>query len=154
MAGGTSAMPTTIQLGVLTTNDSYKLQKFPVPQPGQNEILIANVAVASNPKDWKFPASKADYAGIEGNDVAGRIAGLGDGVTEFKLGDRVAALTKLGTGETKVRTGEVMEKSFAKTSSLVRSMAPTRNTVWHPHRLLLGFRAQCHLKRLLRSHSR
>lgn len=47
------------------------------------------------------------HAEMEGNDIAGQcVVALGDGVTdlEFKLRDRVAhpALTKLGTGETKV----------------------------------------------------
>lgn len=46
------------------------------------------------------------HAEMEGNDISGCVVALGDGVTdlEFKLRGRVAqpALTKLGTGETKV----------------------------------------------------
>lgn len=51
-------------------------------------------------------AGSSLHAEMEGNDIAGCVVALGDGVTdlEFKLRGRVAhpALTKLGTGETKV----------------------------------------------------
>ncbi|KAL1738964.1 chaperonin 10-like protein, partial [Schizophyllum fasciatum] len=60
------------------------------PTPGPGEILIKNVAVAANPKDWKAPqwiyAPNEGY--VEGNDVAGTIAALGEDVTEFTPGQR------------------------------------------------------------------
>ncbi|KAH8110042.1 chaperonin 10-like protein, partial [Phellopilus nigrolimitatus] len=86
-------LPST-QLGVLTTKSSNVLQTFPVPSPGKNEVLVQNVAVASNPKDWKVPLRFDSYAFIEGNDVAGKIVKVGEGVTEYKGGERVAAFTK------------------------------------------------------------
>ena len=97
----TAALPTT-QLGVLTSKESSVLQAFPVPAPGPNEVLIKNVAVASNPKDWKVPNWQQNYAYIEGNDVAGHIVAVGEGVTEYKGGERVAAFTKMGTRDNKV----------------------------------------------------
>ena len=30
-----------------------EIRDFDIPQPGDEEVLIKNVAVASNPKDWK-----------------------------------------------------------------------------------------------------
>ncbi|KAH8112258.1 chaperonin 10-like protein [Phellopilus nigrolimitatus] len=93
-------LPST-QLGVLTTRSSNVLQTFPVPSPGKNEVLVQNVAVASNPKDWKIPTRFDSYAFIEGNDVAGNIVKVGEGVTEYKGGERVAAFTKMGTKDNK-----------------------------------------------------
>ena len=89
------------QLGILTTGTSNTLQSFPVPSPGPNEVLIRNVAVASNPKDWKIPQWIQGFSTIEGNDVAGYIVKVGEGVTEYKGGERVAAFTKMATREDK-----------------------------------------------------
>lgn len=91
----------TKQLGILATPASFTIQEFPVPSPGAKEVLIKNVAVASNPKDHKLPADN-DYAFIEGNDVAGFIAAVGEGVSEYKPGDRVAAFTKMRMKDNKV----------------------------------------------------
>ncbi|PRP88675.1 hypothetical protein PROFUN_02771 [Planoprotostelium fungivorum] len=73
---------------------------IPVPKPGPNEVLIKNVAVASNPKDWKVPLWMAElpWPMVEGNDVAGTIAAVGEGnggVTEYKVGDRVASFSRM-----------------------------------------------------------
>ena len=85
------------QIGVLSTKLSQTLQTFPVPSPGAGEVLIQNVAVASNPKDWKVPFFSKTYSAIEGNDVAGYVAKVGEGVTEYKGGERVAAFSKMRT---------------------------------------------------------
>jgi NADPH:quinone reductase-like Zn-dependent oxidoreductase len=53
-----------------------------------DEVLIKNVAVASNPKDWKL-ALYGLYEGIEGNDVAGHIAAVGANVRHLSKDDRV-----------------------------------------------------------------
>ena len=39
---------------------------------------------------------------IEGNDVAGTIVAVGEGVSEYEIGARVAAFTKVGTKDNKV----------------------------------------------------
>ncbi|KAL5481119.1 hypothetical protein ACEPAI_10060 [Sanghuangporus weigelae] len=89
------------QLGVLSTKTSETLQTFPVPSPGPGEVLIKNVAVASNPKDWKAPLFTPNYSAIEGNDVAGIIVKVGEGVTEYKGGERVAAFSIMRSGNNK-----------------------------------------------------
>ena len=97
----TTKLPTT-QLGVLVTATSATVQTFPVPHPGPGEVLIKNVAVASNPKDWKVPKWTDTYSGVEGNDIAGYIVKVGEGVTEYKGGERVAAFTKMMTEDPRV----------------------------------------------------
>ena len=66
-----------------------EVRELPVPRPGDDEVLVKNVAVASNPKDWKVPLWMPDWQGVEGNDIAGTIEAVGQDVTEFKKGDKV-----------------------------------------------------------------
>ena len=67
------------QIGVIRDENSEgHLKTFPVPEAGPNEVLTENVAVASNPKDWKYPQWSNDYSYVGGNDVAGTIVGVGD----------------------------------------------------------------------------
>ncbi|GAA5831645.1 hypothetical protein JCM3766R1_004964 [Sporobolomyces carnicolor] len=73
-----------------------EMRDYEIPTPGPGEILIKNVAVSSNPKDWKA-SEHMGFENVEGNDVAGYVEAIGDGVTKFKKGDRVAAFTKMFT---------------------------------------------------------
>ncbi len=63
----------------------------PVPQPG--EVLIKVGAVSVNPVDTYIRAGSAPqplpFPYIIGCDFAGVVDALGDGVTEFQIGDRV-----------------------------------------------------------------
>ncbi|KAL1723113.1 chaperonin 10-like protein [Schizophyllum commune] len=100
------AAPRTIpktQTAVLVGPKERKLETIPVATPGPDEVLIENVAVASNPKDWKVPKwiYKEDEAYVEGNDVAGTIVAVGENVSEYKVGARVAAFTIMRTKDNK-----------------------------------------------------
>jgi len=73
-----------------------------IPTPGPKEVLIKNIYVASNPKDWKLHDESIILESrdlIEGNDVAGNVHSIGDGVTKFKVGDRVAGFSKIYTDD-------------------------------------------------------
>ena len=68
------------------------IEERPIPKPGQDEILVKNAALATNPVDWKMQDSGYfidSYPTILGSDVAGTVEGVGSGVTHFKNGDRV-----------------------------------------------------------------
>ena len=93
------------QLAVITGKSGSIIVNLPVPVPGPNEVLIKNVAVASNPKDWKAPQFLPDYEAVEGNDVSGYIVRVGERVKEYKGGERVAAFSKMATREHKVSNG-------------------------------------------------
>lgn len=64
------------------------------PSPGH--LLVENVAVASNPKDWKISAYGM-WEGVEGNDIAGHIVAVAPDVKEFKVGDAVVGFTPMAT---------------------------------------------------------
>jgi len=63
--------------------------------PGEGQISVRNRAVAINPVDWMqqaigdliFPWVK--YPFVLGSDLAGDVVAVGEGVTRFKVGDRV-----------------------------------------------------------------
>jgi putative PIG3 family NAD(P)H quinone oxidoreductase len=68
----------------------------PVPQPAKGEVLIEVHAAGINRPDvlqrmgkYEPPPGATDIPGLE---VAGVIAALGEGVSDFKLGDKVCAL--------------------------------------------------------------
>ncbi|GAA5892344.1 zinc-binding alcohol dehydrogenase family protein [Sporobolomyces salmoneus] len=73
-----------------------EIREYPIPSPDAGEILIKNVAISQDPKDWKL-CEISDWENIEGNNVAGYVESVGEGVTKFKKGDKVAAFTKMVT---------------------------------------------------------
>jgi len=74
--------------------ERFSVREAPSGKPGHGEVLVRNHAVAVNPVDWKMQDSGffiKSYPTILGNDVAGRVSEVGEGVTDFKEGDRVLA---------------------------------------------------------------
>lgn len=66
-----------------------------LPQPPPSP----DVCVSSNPKDWKCPLVFEGQERVEGNDVAGYVEAVGEGVTRFKKGDKVGAFTVMMTDD-------------------------------------------------------
>ncbi|KAL9118483.1 MAG: hypothetical protein Q9187_004972 [Circinaria calcarea] len=67
--------------------------KREIPTPKAHQVLVKNHALAINPVDWKiqdigFFVNK--YPTVLGSDVSGTVEAVGEGVTHFKKGDRVA----------------------------------------------------------------
>jgi putative PIG3 family NAD(P)H quinone oxidoreductase len=80
--------------------DCMTLAEGAAPQPAPGQILIEVVCAGVNRPDvlqrsGRYPAP-LDASLVLGLEVAGRVAALGDGVTEWKVGDGVAALTPGG----------------------------------------------------------
>ncbi|PLB52729.1 alcohol dehydrogenase [Aspergillus steynii IBT 23096] len=65
----------------------------PIPTPAAGQVVIKVVAASLNPKDYKH---KSPGTINQGDDVAGVVHLTGDNVTEFKVGDRVAAFHQMG----------------------------------------------------------
>jgi len=77
-----------------------KLTQRPTPAPGPGEVLIRVAAAGINRPDilqrrglYPPPPGASDLPGLE---AAGEIASLGDGVAEWKIGDKVCALLSGG----------------------------------------------------------
>lgn len=76
--------------------EALDLRQVPVPDVGPGQIRVRVIAAGLNPMDW-FMTSDADTAarfGLSlpcgfGNDYAGVVDEVGDGVGEFNVGDRV-----------------------------------------------------------------
>lgn len=76
-------------------SEAMHMTEIATPAPAPGEVLIRIRATSVNPVEWKiregglarlFPCK---FPLILGWDAAGTIAGLGDGVTNFTIGDRV-----------------------------------------------------------------
>lgn len=65
-----------------------------IPTPEAGELLVEIRATALNPVDWKIQDHDIvnlikDYPAILGSDSAGVVKAIGEGVTNFAVGDRV-----------------------------------------------------------------
>ncbi|KAG9121586.1 hypothetical protein FRC07_002399, partial [Ceratobasidium sp. 392] len=68
------------------------LQDRPIPTPGPEQVLVKITAAALNPVDnmhRQFPVLISGYPAVLGCDAAGTVEAVGEGVSNFKKGDRV-----------------------------------------------------------------
>ncbi|MGF6099129.1 NAD(P)H-quinone oxidoreductase [Pseudomonas sp. 18175] len=96
-------LPTEMTLIEITTPggpEVLKPRQVPVPSPAAGEILIRVHAAGVNRPDalqraGKYPMKPgmSPYPGLE---VAGEVVALGEGVSEYAVGDKVCALTNGG----------------------------------------------------------
>jgi NADPH2:quinone reductase len=68
----------------------------PIPKPSADQVMIKVVYSGCNPKDWKGP-HYFNVTANSGDDIAGIIHAVGQNITEFKIGDRVAAFHQMKT---------------------------------------------------------
>lgn len=68
----------------------------PIPKAQPGQVVIKVAVSGSNPKDWKVPEWLPDTPPCnQGDDIAGTVHEVGEGVTEFRKGDRVAAFHEM-----------------------------------------------------------
>jgi NADPH2:quinone reductase len=113
-----------------------QLRTGPVPELGAGEVLIEVVAAGVNRPDvlqrsgrYPPPADASPHLGLE---VAGRIVALGQGVTEWKVGDAVCALTN-GGGYAEYAiapAGQVLPVPRGLTMLQAAALPETYFTVW------------------------
>jgi NADPH:quinone reductase-like Zn-dependent oxidoreductase len=76
--------------------DSLEFVERPVPQPGPGEVLVRVHAISLNYRDLLMLKGlynpKLKLPRIPCSDGAGEVAAVGDGVTSWKTGDRVAGI--------------------------------------------------------------
>jgi len=79
-----------MRVAMYYTNRDVRLEELPKPWIGPGEVLIrikASGLCGSDVMEW-YRRHKAPL--VLGHEVAGEIAEVGDGVTQYKVGDRVA----------------------------------------------------------------
>jgi len=108
----------------------------PVPEVGAGDVLIEVVAAGVNRPDcsqrsgrYPPPADASPHLGLE---VAGRVVALGQGVTEWRIGDAVCALTNGGGyAEYAVApSGQVLPVPRGLTMLQAAALPETYFTVW------------------------
>lgn len=98
------SLPKTMKAVVLFGQGDMRLvDDYPVPQPGPEEVIIkveACAICATDPKilaeGWPNHPPYGQF--VFGHEYAGTIAALGEGVTKFNIGDRVAVEPHKGCG--------------------------------------------------------
>jgi len=112
-------------------------EERPVPLPGAGEILVKVAAAGVNRPDvmqrqGRYPPPKGapDIPGLE---IAGEVVALGDGVTRWKIGDKVAALVVGGGYAEYCLAHESHALPVPRGISMVEAAAipETFFTVWH-----------------------
>lgn len=97
------SLPSTMRHVDLPTFGEPEVMTFatgPVPQVGRGEILVEVEAAGVNRPDvaqrqGNYPAPK-DASPLLGLEVAGRVVAVGEGVTDFAIGDEVCGLANGG----------------------------------------------------------
>jgi L-iditol 2-dehydrogenase len=98
-------IPKSMKACLLTGYNTFAIREIPVPEPGPGEILCRIRAVAICGTDPEIVDGTHRVKGwppafpfVMGHEWAGDVVKLGDGVTEFKAGDRVAGDAHKGCG--------------------------------------------------------
>ena len=68
------------------------IDTIPVPKPGPGDILVKIFAASLNPVDWKvqkYGIFIQTFPAILGTDISGEVEEIGEGVVDFRKGDRV-----------------------------------------------------------------
>lgn len=88
-------MPANTAAWFVAPRTPLEVKAAPYAAPGPDEIVIRNRAVAINPVDWAIPIlGNVMFPWIKcptvlGSDLAGDVVEVGQGVTRFKVGERV-----------------------------------------------------------------
>ncbi|XP_051131964.1 chloroplast envelope quinone oxidoreductase homolog [Andrographis paniculata] len=83
---------------------ALKHVEVPVPRPGKDEMLLKVEAASINPIDWKIqsgmlrPLFPRKFPMIPGGDVAGEVVEVGEGIKNFKPGDKVITVLNPTSG--------------------------------------------------------
>src|SRR5438128_9174123 len=94
------AIPSTMQAAVYRGVNDVRLETVPVPRIGAGELLLRVHTCGICGTDLKKIATGSHSAPrIFGHETSGEIAAVGEGVREFKVGDRVVVFHHIPCGE-------------------------------------------------------
>ncbi|KAL6833689.1 GroES-like protein [Trichoderma sp. SZMC 28015] len=86
------ALPQTARAVVKQDTGVAVIDEVPLPKLRDGHVLVKTKAVAINPTDWKYiDTDDSKTNGVRsGCDYSGEVVAVGAGVTNFKVGDRIA----------------------------------------------------------------
>ena len=93
---GITGIPSTMRASVLVARGEVRLEERPVPVPADDEVLIkvASVGVCGSDVHYYREGRIGDFVVdaplVLGHEVSGRIVAVGAGVSESRIGERVA----------------------------------------------------------------
>ncbi|THF83578.1 NADP-dependent oxidoreductase [Deinococcus sp. KSM4-11] len=97
--------------------ENFSVQDVPNPQAGPGQVRVRIEAIGINPLEFKIRLGwmqqfmPITFPAILGSEVAGTVDQVGEGVTDFALGDRVAGF---------VDSGAYAEAALARPAALIR----------------------------------
>lgn len=95
-----TSIPSSMQAAVYRGKNDVRLETVPVPEIGAGEVLIRVHTCGICGTDLKKIATGSHSAPrIFGHETAGEIAAVGDGVKNFKIGDRVMVFHHIPCGQ-------------------------------------------------------
>ncbi len=122
--------------------DVLQVQQRPVPVPGPDELLVKVAAVGVNRADclqreglYPTPAGVA-WADVPGLELAGEVAGKGEAVTGFEIGDRVFGLVpgnayaEYALVDSAMAVATPPDLSDVEAASLIEALATANETVF------------------------
>ena len=99
-SAGHKPVPATMMAAVYRGKDDVRMETVPVPAIGAGEILVRVHTCGICGTDLKKISTGSHSAPrIFGHETAGMVAAVGDGVRDFKVGDRVVAFHHIPCGE-------------------------------------------------------
>ena len=128
--------------------ETLELTELPDPQPAKGQVLIAVKACAINYPDVLIIEDKYQFKPqrpfAPGGEIAGVIEGLGEGVTDWQVGDRVMGVIGHGGLASKIVTEPQRlyrlpeERSFAEGAALILTYGTTIHALLDRGRLKSG----------------
>ncbi len=93
-------IPATMQAAVYRGVNDVRLETVPVPKIGRGELLVRVHTCGICGTDLKKIATGSHSAPrIFGHETSGEVAAIGEGVDEFRVGDRVVVFHHIPCGE-------------------------------------------------------
>jgi len=78
---------------VLHQNGDFKLEEVDTPQPKEQQVQVKIAAAGFNPIDYQMTENRTErkllHSPILGREFSGVVSAVGEGVTDFKIGDPV-----------------------------------------------------------------
>jgi L-iditol 2-dehydrogenase len=98
------SLPETMLAAVLYGQEDVRIEQVPVPHAGPGELVVRVSAALTCGTDLKvfrrgYHAKMIQPPALFGHELAGVVAEIGDGVTNFAVGDRVVPINSAPCGE-------------------------------------------------------